>query len=182
MPASLHDDIMTDRLELIPITYEAIQSERSRDGRLGELIRCKVPAEWPPPHWEAHVFDFMLSQFERFPDQFGWPRYIAARNPDSSRTLIGSIGAYSRTDPPQECEIGYSILPRFEGQGFATEATLAIIDFLRKDSRITSVIADAHPSMTGSIRVLERCGLTLDGEGEQPGTLRYRLHLRPDAN
>lgn len=178
MPTIQHDEILTDRLALIPITHEAIQSEQSRDGQLTKLIQCRIPEEWPPPFWEANIFDFMLSQFERFPDQLGWPRYIAVRNPDGSRTLIGSIGAYSRTNPPLECEIGYSILPTFEGQGFATEATAAMIEFLRSDRRIESVIADALPSMTGSIRVLERCGLIAAGEGEQPGTIRYRLRLR----
>lgn len=173
-----HHEILTDRLALIPITYEAIRSERSKNGQLSKLIQCKIPREWPPPFWDTNIFDFMLSQFERFPDQLGWPRYIALRNPHGSRTLIGSIGAYSRTAPPAECEIGYSILPDFEGHGFATEATAATIEFLRSDQRIASVIADALPSMTGSIRVLERCGLIPAGAGEQLGTIRYRLQLR----
>jgi [ribosomal protein S5]-alanine N-acetyltransferase len=27
--------------------------------------------------------------------------------------------------------------------------------------------------------VMEKCGLTYDGEGEEAGTIRYRLQLRP---
>jgi|SRR5215469_7832693 len=182
MPDSLPQDILTPRLTLIAITHEAINTEQTCIHRLGEVIQCSVPNDWPPPHWEPHVFDFMLSQFERHPDQFGWPRYIALRNSNGSRTLIGSVGAYSKTDPPLECEIGYSILPSFEGHGYVTEAAKALIDYLRKDDRITIIYADTLPGLTGSIKVLERCGLTLDGNGDEPGTIRYRLALRPTAD
>ena len=179
MPDSLPADILTPRLALIAITHEAIRAEQEGGHRLGEVIHCLVPAEWPPPHWEPHVFDLMLSQFERHPDQLGWPRYMALSNPDGSRTLIGFVGAYSKTDPPVECEIGYSLVPSFGGHGYATEAAQALIDFLRQDDRIVSIYADTLPGLTGSIKVLERCGLTFDGNGEEPGTIRYRLRLRP---
>ena len=178
MPDSLPADILTPRLALIAIIHEAIRAEQEGGHRLGEVIHCLVPAEWPPPHWEPHVFDFMLSQFERHPDQLGWPRYIALIHSDGSRTLIGFVGAYSKTDPPVESEIGYTLLPSFGGHGYATEAAKALIDFLSQDPRIMSIYSDTLPNLTSSIRVLERCGLTFDGNGEEPGTIRYRLRLR----
>ena len=41
-----------------------------------------------------------------------------------------------------------------------------------------SVIAHTYPALRGSIRVMEKCGMTFDGEGEEAGTIRYRLALR----
>ena len=177
MPDPLLADILTPRLALIAITHEAIRAEQNTTHRLAEVIQCAIPNDWPPPHWEPHVFDLMLSQFERHPDQLGWPRYIALINPDRSRTLIGFVGAYSKTDPPVESEIGYTLLPSFGGNGYATEATKALIDFLRQDPRIMSIYSDTLPNLTASIKVLERCGLTYDGNGDEPGTVRYRLRL-----
>jgi RimJ/RimL family protein N-acetyltransferase len=170
------DDIVTSHLALIAITPETVKSEQSDDKRLGELIQCTIPPNWPPLDWEPHVFTFMLAQFEQHPEQIGWHRYVALPHPDGSRTLIGSLGAFSRT--PTECEIGYSILPPFEGRGLATEGTKALIEYLRANERITSIIAHTFPSITGSIRVMEKCGLTFDGDGEEAGTIRYRLQLR----
>jgi [ribosomal protein S5]-alanine N-acetyltransferase len=178
MPLPLCDDIVTPRLILITITSETVRSEQAGDKRLGELIGCTIPTNWPHVQWEPHVFDFLLKQFEQHPDQIGWGRYIAFPHPDGSRTLIGTLGAFTKA-APNEAEFGYSVLPQFEGQGLATEAAKALIEYLRADERITSIIAHTFPSIPGSIRVMEKCGLTYDGEGEEAGTIRYRLQLRP---
>jgi RimJ/RimL family protein N-acetyltransferase len=111
--------------------------------------------------------------------RFGWCRYVAFPHPDGSRTLIGTVGAFTKAADPTEAEFGYGILPPFEGRGLATEAAKALVEFLRRDERITSIIAHTFPSLPGSIRVMEKCGLTYDGEGEEAGTIRYRLQLRP---
>lgn len=172
------DDIVTPRLTLIAITPEMVISEKNNDLRLGELIRCAIPANWPPIDWEPHVFDFLLNQLAEHPEQLGWPRYVSFAPPGEPRILIGTLGAFTRTSRPSECEIGYSILPPFEGRGFATEGARALIDYVRGDDRLDSVIAHTFPAIQASIRVMEKCGLVFDGEGEEPGTIRYRLHLR----
>ncbi len=172
------DDIVTPRLSLIAITPEMVLSEKNGDGRLGQLIQCVVPANWPPEHWEPHVFDFILAQFAEHPEQVGWHYYVCFVRADGQRSLIGALGAFSKASTPLECEIGYSILPPYEGRGFATEAARALIDYIRRNERIESVIAHTFPSLPGSIRVVEKCGLVFDGEGEEAGTIRYRLMLR----
>ncbi len=179
MPLLQCDDIITPRLALITVTPETIRSEQAGDNRLGELTGCTIPANWPPSDWEPHVYDFILAQFEQHPDQIGWCRYVAFPHPDGSRTLIGTVGAFTKAATPNEAEFGYGILPPFEGRGLATEAAKALVEFLRRDERITSIIAHTFPSLPGSIRVMEKCGLTYDGEGEEAGTIRYRLELRP---
>ena len=179
MSLSLCDDIVTSRLTLIAITPEMLLSEKNGDGRLGELIQCVVPANWPLKDWEPHVFDFLLAQIAEHPEQLGWPRYVSFVPPGGRRTLIGTLGAFTKADRPSECEIGYSILAPYEGRGFATEGVRALIDFLRGDERLSSVIAHTFPWIPASIRVMEKCGMVFDGEGEEAGTIRYRLALRP---
>jgi ribosomal-protein-alanine N-acetyltransferase len=182
MSLSQREDILTPRLALITLTPEAILSEQAGDHRLGEIIRCTIPSNWPLTHWEPHVFDFLLNQLDQHPDQLGWPRYIALPHPDGTRTLIGTLGAFSKTDPPTICEIGYGILPPYERRGLATEATQALINYLRNDPRIQTIIAHTFPTLPASIRVMEKCGLTFAGEGEEEGTIRYQLHLHPSPS
>ena len=172
------DDIITLRLSLIAITPGMVLSEKNGDGRLGDLIQCVIPANWPPVDWEPHVLDFLLMQFAEHPEQLGWCRYVSFVRPDGGRILIGTLGAFTRAIRPSECEIGYSILAPYEGQGLATEAARALIGYLRGDARLSSVIAHSFPSLPASIRVMEKCGMVFDGEGEEPGTVRYRLQLR----
>jgi ribosomal-protein-alanine N-acetyltransferase len=179
MSVLLCDDIVTARLSLIAITPEMLLSEKNGDGRLGELIRCVIPANWPHKDWEPHVYDFLLKQLAEHPEQLGWPRYVGFVPPGGRRTLIGTVGAgFTKAGGQVECEIGWGILPPYEGQGFATEGAMALIDYLRRDDRIESVIAHTFPSLPGSMRVMEKCGMVFDGDGEEAGTIRYRLRLR----
>lgn len=169
------EDIATPRLNLIAITPATLLSEQRDDHQLGELIQCSIPPNWPPVDWEPHVLAILLRQFALYPEQIGWHRYLALRCDDGSRALIGCAGAFWRDTAPAECEIGYSIQPPHEGQGLATEATAALIGHLRRESRLTSVIAHTFPHLLGSIRVMEKCGLVFEGAGAEEGTIRYRL-------
>lgn len=170
-------EIVTPRLTLIAVTAKTLDSEEAADGRLGDLIRCGVPDNWPPVDWEPHVFEMLRAQFRRDPAQVGWHRYVGLIQPDDGRTLIGSLGAFWRESAPAECEIGYTIVAPYEGRGLATEAAQALLGFLRGDGRLRSVVAHTFPRLAGSIRVLEKCGFVPDGDGEEPGTVRYRLQL-----
>lgn len=171
-------DVFTSRTRLIAIQPAMLQSEQAGDGRLSELIGCAVPANWPPEHWEPHVYDILLRQYERVPEQMSWHRYVGLLRPGAPPLLIGAVGAFWREAAPAECEIGYSILPPHEGQGLATEASQALIEVIRKDTRITSVVAHTFPELAASARVMEKCGLRFEGPGEEAGTVRYRLRLR----
>jgi [ribosomal protein S5]-alanine N-acetyltransferase len=178
MSILLCDDIVTARLSLIAITPEMLWSEKNGDGRLGELTQCFIPSNWPPTNWEPHVYDFLLTQLAEHPDQLGWPRYVSFVAEDGRRMLIGTLGAFATVADPSVCEFGYEILPPYEGRGFATEGAKALIEYLRRDERIEGLIAHTLPPNPESIRVMEKCGLTYDGEGEEAGTIRYRLCLR----
>ena len=181
MSSPLTEEIRTQRLALIALTPECVRAEQAAEGNfhlLSQIIGCTIHSEWPPQHWEPHVLVFILDQFAAHPSQIGWHRYVALIEPDGARTLIGCLGAFAK-DPFTTCEIGYGILPSFEGRGYATEGTRALIDHLRADRRITSFIAHTFPSLSRSIRVMEKCGLVFDGYGEEPGTIRYRLNLQP---
>jgi RimJ/RimL family protein N-acetyltransferase len=172
------DDIVTSHLSLIAVTPEMVRSQEANDGRLAELAGCVIPDGWPMAEWEPHVYKFLLDQFEAHPEQIGWHRFVGFVPEGGQRTLIGSLGAFSKAYTPWECEIGYSVLQAYEGRGFTTEGACALIDYLRQEEGITTVIAHTFPSIPASIRVMEKCGMSFDGAGDGEGTIRYRLNLR----
>jgi hypothetical protein len=90
------DDIITPRLALVAITPESLQSERSADGLLGAITNTHVPRQWPPEHWEPHVFELLLKRIADEATEVGWHRYIALRHADKSRTLIGTLGGFRK--------------------------------------------------------------------------------------
>ena len=173
-----YDDVVTSRLSLVAITPAMLLSEQAGNGRLGELTGCAVAANWPPEHWEPHVFELLLRHYEQYPEQVNRHRYVARIRKDEAPLLIGTIGAFWREERPAECEIGWSVLPPHQGQGLATEAARSLLALIRKDARIANVVAHTFPELAGSVRVMEKCGMRFDGAGEEAGTVRYRLQLR----
>ncbi len=161
-------------LRLVAITPEMLIAEQESDPqKLARLLQARVSAEWPPEHWEPHVFRFILKQFEERPDTQGWHRYLLRTGWfGQDRTLVGAFGAFPRADG--DVEIGYSTLPEFQRHGYATAAACEMVDWLLHRRGVRSVSAQTYPRMPESIKVMKRCGLTFVGDGDDPGTIRYR--------
>ena len=171
------DDILTPRLALITITPEMVLAEKNSDPRFSELVCCVVPQEWPPENWEPHVFDWLLDHFERDATTIGWMRFVALRQPDGSRILVGTVGGIIKETASEEVEVGWGILQQFEGRGIITEAAQAFIQTIRATGQFTSIAAHTMPWLGASIRVMEKCGMIYVGPGDEQGTVRYRLWL-----
>ncbi len=61
-------------------------------------------------------------------------------------------------DAGRDLEIGYVLMPRFAGQGLASEVASALTDYLFRDLRAEKVVAVTDPENAASQRVLEKCG------------------------
>jgi RimJ/RimL family protein N-acetyltransferase len=79
-----------------------------------------------------------------------------------SGRLIGDAGLY-RT-PVGEVELGYTFGRAWWGRGYATEAAGAWLETAFSQLGIREVVALAEPANAASLRVLEKLGMTRDGE------------------
>jgi len=77
-------------------------------------------------------------------------------------TLIGTCGVDPREGGP---EIGYWLGAPYWGQGYATEAIRAVIDFAFDDLDYDELQAGARVTNPASRRVLEKCGFQWTGVG-----------------
>lgn len=172
-------DLKTARLRLVAITPAMLQADEAADGTLGKILGAEVTAEWPPEHWEPHVYHFILKQYEDEPQTRGWHRYVLlpkGRGYVPGYTLIGAVGAFPKFEG--DAEIGYSTLPAYQRQGYGTEAAKALVGWLLEQKGVRSVSAQTYPRLPESIKVMERCGMTFVGDGDEQGTVRYR-RMRP---
>ena len=64
-------------------------------------------------------------------------------------------------------EIGYGIAPDFAGKGYMTEAVQAMTRWAFSQKDVTFVEAETAPDNKASQRILEKCGFTPYGEGEE---------------
>jgi RimJ/RimL family protein N-acetyltransferase len=72
----------------------------------------------------------------------------------------GEIGLYYQDPVTCQAMIGYSMLPRFRGQGYPTRAAQLVALWVFAETDIARLIAGALPTNLGSQRVLEKAGFT----------------------
>jgi RimJ/RimL family protein N-acetyltransferase len=78
-------------------------------------------------------------------------------------TVIGVCGIAMGEGPAPE--LGYWLGLSYWGQGFATEAARAVIDYAFADLKLESIQAGARVTNPASRRVLEKCGFQWTGVG-----------------
>jgi ribosomal-protein-alanine N-acetyltransferase len=162
--------IVTPRLELVAVRPECLRSELGRDGQLGKLLGCEATGQWPPEVWEPHVWELLLGHFADRPEEIAWHRYVLLRE---RRVLVGTVNAFRWPERQEEAEIGYAIVPEFWRRGLATEAAMALVEFVEASGGVRRLCAHTYPRLLASVRILERCGFVLEGPGAEEGTVRY---------
>lgn len=97
----------------------------------------------------------------------------------SSGEAVGGIGFLWAPSPEGEVEVGYGLAESVQGQGLATEALRAVVDYAR-DRGVRTVVALTDPDNRASQRVLEHCDFECDVEPEitdEGPMLRWTLDL-----
>jgi RimJ/RimL family protein N-acetyltransferase len=107
----------------------------------------------------------------------------------SDGRVAGNIGYWMTTWGDEEIfEIGWSVLPEFQGQGIATDATLLIAELARADGRRRYLHAFPKVDNGASNAVCRKAGFTNLGEvsaefppGNPIRCYNWRLDLHPEA-
>jgi len=144
---------------------------RFRPQDVAEFVACRPDAEvaryqsrdtpYPPEQGERFVAQMMTAH----PGTPGeWFQFAVALR--ASGQLIGDCAAMPRAADPRQCEIGFTITPRYQGRGYATEAVRLLAGYLfaRGKHRIT---ACCDPRNAASAAVLERLAMRREGHLRQ---------------
>ena len=78
---------------------------------------------------------------------------------DFDDVVIGTIGAYDYED--DQIEVGFSVVQRWQGRGYATEALARVLEYLTENEGISCVTAWCAAENIGSKKVLEKSGMHL---------------------
>lgn len=157
----------TPRLTLLPCAPEhllALIDEPEHFGRLvglpaAEGLRRFFVSDEVSPDW----LDALRSSSKPDPWRHGF--FVVHRE---SRSVIGSAGFKGPPGSTGVVEIAYGIVPRFEGQGYATEAAAALVRFAFASGHVRLVRAHTLPVANPSTRVLVKCGFHRTGDVVDP--------------
>jgi RimJ/RimL family protein N-acetyltransferase len=121
--------------------------------------------------WPDHRIQTRVLEYIHFGQTRGWHLWPVIHRADAA--LIGFCG-FSDGRPP-DVEIGWRLLPDYWGQGLATEAAKATLDYGFRSWSFSPVIAVAQTPNRASIRVMEKIGMTFDGTMDDRGAevVRY---------
>src|SRR3954470_6504529 len=168
--------VLTTRLELIAATAETVSLELRNVEQFATALGVQVPASWPPPLNDEGSQRWYLEMLERPASAAGWALwYVIRREP--TRELAGAAGLEGRP-VDGSWEIGYSLLPSFQGNGYATEASRELIRWAFSHRDVERVTSETLPDLLDSIRVMEKCGMRFIGDGnpeEGQRTVRYAM-------
>jgi RimJ/RimL family protein N-acetyltransferase len=95
-----------------------------------------------------------------------------------SGELVGAVGLYVPDAPPRvagHIGIQWRLGRQFWGQGYASEAAQATLEFALQDRGIDRVVAATAPGDTSSEKVLGKLGMDFTGEDE--GHRLYAIDL-----
>jgi ribosomal-protein-alanine N-acetyltransferase len=161
---------------LIGADAALLLAERSSQAELAAALQALMPSSWPPEHHDNDVIEWVLKSLEFLVPGKPWNMYyIVLRTP---RTVIGTCGFKGPPDQNGCVEVGYSVAREFHGGGLATEAVQKLIS-TAFDAGASEVAAETYPSLTPSIRVMEKCGMTLTVASADNGTVRYAIKRDP---
>ncbi len=178
MNQSISMRLSTNRLELIAATLDHVCAELESAERLASLLKAYVEPGWPPGEYDRDAQEFFRDRLkEGGAAVIGWYGWYALRhgNADQAPVLVGAGGYFG---PPSEegvVEIGFSIMPAWQNNGYATELAEMLIKNAFTDGRVLKVIAHTTPTNLASRKVLEKCGFNYVCREEESGNNLYAI-------
>ncbi len=166
--------IESRRLRLVAATRDLIREDLAGRQTLGVALGVEVPENWPPDLYDRQAMGFASRQL-RDSTQQGWSFWYLIRHTAGAEVLLGICGFKGRPDEQGSVEIGYSILSQFHNSGFASEAVSRLVTWAFGHPVVNEVCAETLPHLIQSIRVLEKNGFSLTGQGSERGVIRYAI-------
>ncbi|HEY7419831.1 MAG TPA: GNAT family N-acetyltransferase [Ktedonobacteraceae bacterium] len=145
----------TQRLKLLPFTLELKKTTLTERARLAEMLGVVIPDDWPGVDL-LEALPAFIEATEKDPAGHVWDGIIIHK---ADQIAIGGIGFHGPPDEAGRVEIGYNIIPAYEGQGYATEMVRRVIDWAFQTLGIQVITAECLDDNIGSIRVLEKVGM-----------------------
>ncbi|MDC3424490.1 GNAT family N-acetyltransferase [Aquibacillus sp. 3ASR75-11] len=107
------------------------------------------------------LLPYKIERFSQYPEENVWEGIII-RTEDN--VIIGDMGFKGGPDENGEMDLGYSILPSYQGNGYATEMATAFVQWGLKQPKVKKITASCSNQNYPSIRVLEKVGFKQIGK------------------
>ena len=176
--------LQSERIQLIPLTPGQVpllmSDQQSLEISLGlNQNTIDLDESWID-EMNRGLADFTIPKLKEHPRDYKWftPWLIVNR---ADNVYIGAMGASGLPDDNGEILIGYFVERKYDGQGFATEATGLFADHLLQDSRLKQVAATIPIGHSASEKVVVKNGFIIESQLEEEGMQLNKWVLRKEV-
>lgn len=141
---------------MVSWTLELVRAAIHDKQVLGSLIGVRIPDEFPNETVRKHILPFTLKRLESDSTYGQWSGLIVH---EVDKIAIGTMGFKAPPDQNGSAEIGYDIIPSYQGYGYATEMATELVRWAFDETPVRRVTAQCLASNRPSIRVLEKVGM-----------------------
>ncbi len=162
-------------MRLIPATAALVRAEIAQRDTFAAMLDADVPDNWPP-EMLSDALPWFLQQLEQTPGLCGWLAWYSVHRADQAmRSRLVASGGFRGRPQQGMLEVGYSVLPQFQRQGFAREMVTGLVQWAFAQAGVAGVFADTHHSNTPSLHLVRSVNFIHTGPGKEPGYERYEL-------
>ena len=159
-------------METYPVTFQETNMHPKTIETQRLIIRQFQPEDWQPVY--AYMSDLSVTAYlpEGQLTEAPTREFVAKNSGDEAeaiavslqkeQTVIGHM-LFHPWFAHQTYEIGWVFHPRFQGQGYATEAAYALLQYGFETLQLHRVIATCQPENVPSYRVMEKLGMRREG-------------------
>jgi len=159
--------IETDHLRLLPYTPVQLLALIEQPDRFEALTGYPAAAGLREFFVSDEVSPEFLASLRTLPQSDPWHLGFAIVHRED-RAVIGGAGFKGPPDAAGVVEVAYGIVSDFQGRGYATETTRALIAYAQGSGLVQTVRAHTLPAPNASTRVLTKCGFQYTGEFVDP--------------
>ena len=87
-----------------------------------------------------------------------------------TKTFVGTICLFDFSNKKNSCEIGYELMPEFQGQGIMKEASQVVIDYVFQTLKLNKIHAVTHCHNQNSTNLLTKLNFvkSIENDKENP--------------
>ncbi|KGL44777.1 N-acetyltransferase [Listeria sp. SHR_NRA_18] len=144
----------TERLLLVEYSLEWIEATIAGVDELERVSGYEVSRDWPGIDFFFYL-PYVLESVKKEPEMTKWTHLIVLKEENK---VIGEIGGQGKPEETGEIELGYSIVPAYQNNGYVTEALGELLVWLKQQPEIKRIFARSFESNPHSIQVLRKSG------------------------
>jgi len=120
--------------------------------------------------------DMLISHYTRKPGLGIWATILK-----KTSTFVGASGLVYYDNTP-EVEIGYRIQKEHWNRGYATEASVGLLEYGFQNLKLKKIVSSAHVKNLASRRVMEKIGMKYIDDRIQYGCLQAYYEIQEEDN